>query len=210
MQPHHDVPGVGEPDRRDVPGMLRLLRWLSHLIPMAAGPLPIPSSSGCSPARSRSTTRRKPFCAKGNRCPGAGAGDGDPCCRGPSHLFRARIPTDGCPSCLPAQGSLSLYVPIIIMRVLCQAIWYRRATSSGNSTFREKCAGTVLRRSGVSPIAARRVRRRADALSRNRLMNPFAKLMWRICKIDGPPSRFRVSLSAGTSVRPSWVCLCPM
>ncbi|WP_200826512.1 diiron oxygenase, partial [Mycolicibacterium porcinum] len=23
------------------------------------------------------------------------------------------------------------------------------------------------------------------------LMNPIAKLMWRICKIDGPPSRYR-------------------
>nr|MDT0523571.1 diiron oxygenase [Streptomyces sp. DSM 41633] len=23
------------------------------------------------------------------------------------------------------------------------------------------------------------------------LMNPIAKLIWRICKIDGPPSRYR-------------------
>ena len=23
------------------------------------------------------------------------------------------------------------------------------------------------------------------------LMNPAAKIMWRICKIDGPPSRYR-------------------
>ena len=48
----------------DVPGMPRLLRWLSPLIPLVAGRCRSRSSSGCSPVRSPSTTPRSRFCAK--------------------------------------------------------------------------------------------------------------------------------------------------
>lgn len=52
----------------DVPGMPRMLRWLSPFIPLVAGPLPIRSSSACSPARSPSTTPRRTCCARARIC----------------------------------------------------------------------------------------------------------------------------------------------
>ena len=86
---------------------------------------------------------------------------------------------------------LSLHVPII-MRVLCQAIVdAAEVVLEGIRHPALGAEGAVLR----APESRQFLR---DMFGDVRmlchdtgLMNPLAKLIWRICKIDGQPSRYR-------------------
>jgi len=86
---------------------------------------------------------------------------------------------------------LSLYVPII-MRVLCQAI-----VVPPRSFFKEFDIPRSVRKELFFDATDSRQTLR-DMFGDVRmlchdvgLMNPLALLMWRICKIDGGPSRYR-------------------
>lgn len=91
----------------------------------------------------------------------------------------------------PSRFVLSLYVPII-MRALCQAIIVPK-----RSFFKQFDIPRSVRKELFfdAPDSRRMLR---DMLGDVRmlcydvgLMNPFARLMWRIYKIDGRPSRYR-------------------
>lgn len=178
----------------DVPGMPRLLRWLSHLIPMAAGPLPIPFFFGVLAGEEPIDHTQKAVLREGKSLPPAlervmaihVAEEARHISFAHEYLHR-RLPL------LPARTrfALSLYVPII-MRVLCQAILV-----PPRNFFREFDIPREVRREVFFDAPESRQLLRdvfADVrmlCHETGLMNPFAKLMWRICKIDGPPSRFR-------------------
>ncbi|MFN8088642.1 MAG: diiron oxygenase [Mycobacterium sp.] len=178
----------------DVPGMPRMLRWLSHLIPMAAGPLPIPFFFGVLAGEEPIDHTQKAVLREGKSLPPAlervmaihVAEEARHISFAHEYLHR-RLPL------LPARTrfALSLYVPII-MRVLCQAILV-----PPRNFFREFDIPREVRREVFFDAAESRQLLRdvfADVrmlCHETGLMNPFAKLMWRICKIDGPPSRFR-------------------
>ena len=181
----------------DVPGLPRLLRWLSPLIPLAAGPLPIPFFFGVLAGEepidhtqkavlreSRNGRALHPIMEKvmaihvaeearhisfaheylGKRLP---------------HLKRGQ------------RFWLSLHVPLI-MRLFCQAILV-----PPRSFFAEFGIPMELRRELFfgSPESRKWLQ---DMFGDVRmlcydtgLMNPLAKIIWRMCKIDGAPSRFR-------------------
>jgi hypothetical protein len=87
--------------------------------------------------------------------------------------------------------ALSLYVPLI-MRVLCQAIVvpthrFFKEFDIPRSVRKELYFDAPDSRQALRDMYGD-VRMLCDDVG---LMNPFALLLWRICKIDGPPSRYR-------------------
>ena len=86
---------------------------------------------------------------------------------------------------------LSLYVPII-MRVLCRRSSCRRAAFWKEFDIPRSVRKEIFFRSPESRQFLRDMFGDVRMLCHDTgLMNPFAKLMWRICKIDGRPSRYR-------------------
>ncbi len=181
----------------DVPGMPRPLRWLSPLIPLVPGPLPIPFFFGVLAGEEPIDHTQKAVLRE--------RGDGRPLhpimakvmaihvAEEARHIsfaheyLRKRVPRLG-------RGQrfwLSLHVPLI-MRVLCQAILV-----PPRSFFREFGIPREVRRDMFfrSPESRKMLQ---DMFGDVRMlchdtgmMNPVAKLAWRLCGIGGPPSRFR-------------------
>jgi P-aminobenzoate N-oxygenase AurF len=154
----------------NVPGMPRWLLWISPAIPLYAGPLPGTFFFGVLAGElpihvdeeARHISFADQFLAK----------------RVPHMVRRSRL-------------SLSLYVPIV-MRVLCQAI-----VVPPRSFFKEfDIARSVRKELFFNAPDSRQalrdmygdVRMLCDDVG---LMDPLALLVWRICKIDGQPSRYR-------------------
>ena len=181
----------------DVPGMPRLLRWVSPLIPLVPGPLPIPFFFGVLAGEEPIDHTQKAVLREG--------GDGATLhpimekvmaihvAEEARHIsfaheyLRKRVPR-------LRRGQrfwLSLHVPII-MRVLCQAILV-----PPRSFFREFGIPREIRKELFfrSPESRKMLQ---DVFGDVRMlcydtgmMSPLAKLVWRLCKIGGPPSRFR-------------------
>ena len=181
----------------DVPGMPRLLRWLSPLIPLVPGPLPIPFFFGVLAGEEPIDHTQKAVLREG--------GDGEALhpilervmaihvAEEARHIsfaheyLRKRVPR-------LRRGQrfwLSLHVPLI-MRVLCQAILV-----PPRSFFREFGIPRDVRKELFfrSPESRKLLQ---DVFGDVRMlcydtgmMSPPAKLVWRLCKIAGPPSRFR-------------------
>ncbi len=181
----------------DVPGMPRVLRWLSPLIPLVPGPLPIPFFFGVLAGEEPIDHTQKAVLREG--------GDGlrlHPImekvmaihvAEEARHIsfaheyLRKRVPRLR----RSQRFWLSLHIPII-MRVLCQAILV-----PPRSFFREFGIPREVRKELFfrSPDSRKMLR---DVFGDIRmlcydtgLMNPLAKAVWRLCKIGGPPSRFR-------------------
>ena len=178
----------------DVPGMPRILRWLSPLIPLVAGPLPVPFFFGVLAGEEPIDHTQKGVLREG----------------GDLHPIMARVMAihvaeearhisfahEYLRKRLPhlSRGQrfwLSVHVPVI-MRVLCQAI-----VVPPRGFFRQFGIPAEVRREVFfrSPASRKMLR---DMFADVRmlcydtgLMNPAARLMWRICRIEGPPSRFR-------------------
>jgi hypothetical protein len=86
---------------------------------------------------------------------------------------------------------MSLYVPVV-MRALCQAIVvpprkFFREFGIPRSVRKELYFKAPGSRQGLRDMYGD-IRMLCDAVG---LMNPFAMLLWRICKLDGDPSRYR-------------------
>ena len=181
----------------DVPGMPRLLRWLSPLIPLAAGPLPIPFFFGVLAGEEPIDHTQKNVLRE--------AGEGRQLhpimervmaihvAEEARHIsfaheyLRKRLPRLS----RRQRFWLSLHVPVI-MRVLCQAIMV-----PPRSFFRQFGIPRAVRKELFfrAPESRQLLR---DMFADVRmlchdtgLMNPPATLAWRMCKIDGAPSRFR-------------------
>lgn len=181
----------------DVPGMPRLLRWLSPVIPLVAGPLPIPFFFGVLAGEEPIDHTQKAVLREG----GAGmalhpimekvmaihvAEEARHISFAHEYL-RKRLPR------LNRRQRLLLSVNVpLIMRILCQAILV-----PPRSFFREFGIPREVRQEIFfrSPESRKWLQ---DMFGDVRmlcydtgLMNPLAKLIWRLCKIDGAPSRFR-------------------
>jgi hypothetical protein len=181
----------------DVPGMPRLLRWLSPLIPLVAGPLPIPFFFGVLAGEEPIDHTQKAVLRE--------VGDGKELhpimakvmaihvAEEARHIsfaheyLRKRLPR------LNRRQRLLLSVNVpLIMRILCQAILV-----PPRSFFREFGIPPEVRKELFfrSPQSRKWLQ---DMFGDVRmlcvdtgLMNPLATLIWRLCKIDGTPSRFR-------------------
>ena len=86
---------------------------------------------------------------------------------------------------------LSLHVPII-MRVLCQAIMVPPRSFFRQFDIPRAVRKELFFRAPESRQLLRDMFADVRMLCHDTgLMNPAAKLVWRMCKIDGAPSRFR-------------------
>lgn len=181
----------------DVPGLPRLLRWVSPLVPLASGPLPIPFFFGVLAGEEPIDHTQKQVLRDG--------GEGREL-----HPIMAKVMAihvaeearhisfahEYLRKRLPHLDSrrrlvLSISVPLM-MRVLCQAILV-----PPRSFFHEYGIPPEIRRELFfrSPESRKWLQ---DMFGDVRmlchdtgLMNPAARLLWRLCKIDGAPSRFR-------------------
>jgi hypothetical protein len=181
----------------DVPGMPRLLRWLSPLIPLAAGPLPIPFFFGVLAGEEPIDHTQKSVLREGGegrelhpimeRVMAIHVAEEARHISFAHEYLRKRLPR------LSSRQRflLSLHVPII-MRVLCQAIMV-----PPRSFFRQFGIPRGVRKELFfrAPESRQLLR---DMFADVRMlcydtgmMNPAAKLVWRMCKIGGAPSRFR-------------------
>ena len=178
----------------DVPGMPRWLRWLSVQFPVWAGPLPSTFFFGVLAGEMPIDHIHKNVLREDE--------SGHPIMQSvmaihvaeeARHIaFAHEYLHKRVPHLLRrSRFVLSLYVPII-MRLLCQAIVVPR-----RSFFKEfEIPRSVRKELFFDAPDSRQALR--DMFGDVRmlchdvgLMNPVARLMWRICKIDGRPSRYR-------------------
>jgi hypothetical protein len=178
----------------DAPGMPRLLRWLSPLIPLVAGPLPIPFFFGVLAGEEPIDHTQKNVLREGGKLhPIMERVMAIHIAEEARHIsfaheyLRKRLPY--------MRGRkrlwLSLNVPLM-MRLGCQAIMV-----PPRSFFREFGIPRHVRKELFfrAPESRQMLQDMfADVrmlCSDTGLMAWPAKLMWRLCKIDGPPSRYR-------------------
>ncbi|MGE2729855.1 AurF N-oxygenase family protein [Mycolicibacterium vaccae] len=178
----------------DVPGMPRMLKWLSPFIPLVAGPLPIPFFFGVLAGEEPIDHTQKNVLREGKdlhpimeRVMAIHVAEEARHISFAHEYLRKRVPHLN----RRQRFLLSLNVPII-MRVLCQAIIvppksFWQEFGIPRSVKKEIFFGTPEARQFLRDMFGD-VRMLCED---TRLMNPFAKLMWRICKIDGAPSRYR-------------------
>jgi P-aminobenzoate N-oxygenase AurF len=178
----------------DAPGMPRLLRWLSPLIPLAAGPLPIPFFFGVLAGEEPIDHTQKMVLREGKslhpimeRVMAIHVAEEARHISFAHEYLRKRVPN--------LQGRrrfwLSLNVPII-MRVLCQAIVVPPRSFWNEFDIPRSVRKELFFRSPQSRQFLRDMFADVRMLCYDTgLMNPFAKIVWRICKIDGRPSRYR-------------------
>lgn len=178
----------------DVPGMPRLLKWLSALIPMAAGPAPIPFFFGVLAGEEPIDHTQKAVLREGKtlhpimeRVMAIHVAEEARHISFAHEYLHKRVPHLR----WRKRFLLSLYVPVV-MRVLCSAILV-----PPRSFWKEFDIPRSVRKDVFFRSASSR-KWLSDMFSDVRmlchdtgLMNPAAKLMWRICKINGAPSRYR-------------------
>lgn len=178
----------------DVPGMPRMLRWLSPIIPLAAGPLPIVFFFGVLAGEEPIDHTQKNVLREGKslhpimeRVMAIHVAEEARHISFAHEYLRKRVPKMN----RRRKFWLSLHVPLI-MRVLCSAI-----VKPPRSFWKEFDIPKSVRKDLFfhSPDSRQWLR---DMFGDVRmlcyetgLMNRFARLMWRICKIDGRPSRYR-------------------
>jgi P-aminobenzoate N-oxygenase AurF len=178
----------------DVPGMPKLLRWLSPLIPLLAGPLPVVFFFGVLAGEEPIDHTQKNVLREGKslhpimeRVMAIHVAEEARHISFAHEYLRKRVP-----HMQPRRRFwLSLHVPLI-MRVLCQAI-----TVPPRPFFTEFDIPREVRKELFfgSPGSRQFLR---DMFADVRmlcydigLMNPIARLVWKICKIDGRPARYR-------------------
>ncbi len=178
----------------DVPGAPRWLRWLSVQFPIWAGPLPSTFFFGVLAGEVPIDYLQRNMLREGRSLhPILEHVMAIHVAEEARHLsfaheyLRKRVPR----LLRPSRFVLSLYVPII-MRALCQAIVVPK-----RSFFKEFDIPRSVRKELFfdAPDSRQTLR---DMFGDVRmlchdvgLMNPAARLMWRMCKIDGRPSRYR-------------------
>ena len=128
----------------DVPGMPRLLKWVSA-VDSAGRPGRCRSRSSVRHARRRGAHRphAEERAARGQvAAPDHGAGDGHPRGRGgPAHLVRARVPAQADPAPAAAQAVLAVALrPADHADAVLRPSSFRRERSGRNSTSRARCA----------------------------------------------------------------------
>jgi len=178
----------------DVPGMPRLLKWASQVIPLAAGPLPIVFFFGVLAGEEPIDHTQKNVLREGKslhpimeRVMAIHVAEEARHISFAHEYLRKRVPNMN----RRKRFWLSLHVPII-MRVLCQAIVvpprsFWKEFDIPRSVKKDIFFGTPEARQFLRDMFGD-VRMLCEDTG---LMNPVARLMWRICKINGAPSRYR-------------------
>src|ERR1700752_5409022 len=178
----------------DVPGMPRMLRWISPLVPRVAGPLPVAFFIGVLAGEEPIDHTQKNVLREGKslhpimeRVMAIHVAEEARHISFAHELLRKRIPN------LRPRSKfwLSLHVPII-MRVLCQAI-----VVPPRAFFTEFDIPKSVRKELFfdAPDARQTLRDMFGDVSMlchdTGLMNPFARWVGQICKIHGRPSGYR-------------------
>ncbi|HZQ32121.1 MAG TPA: diiron oxygenase [Mycobacterium sp.] len=178
----------------DVPGMPRLLRWISPLIPLAAGPLPIVFFFGVLAGEEPIDHTQKNVLREGKslhpimeKVMAIHVAEEARHISFAHEYLRKRVP-----HLRPRKRFwLSWHVPII-MRVLCSAIVVPPKTFWKEFDIPKSVRKDLFFDSAESRQWLRDMFGDVRMLCYDTgLMNPLARLIWRICKIDGPPSRYR-------------------
>ena len=178
----------------DVPGMPRVLKWLSPFIPLVAGPLPIPFFFGVLAGEEPIDHTQKNVLREGKdlhpimeRVMAIHVAEEARHISFAHEYLRKRLPH------LKRRQRfvLSLYVPLV-MRVLCKAIVVPPKSFWNEFDIPKSVKKELFFASPESRQWLRDMFGDVRMLCTDTgLMNPIAKLMWRICKIDGAPSRYR-------------------
>jgi len=178
----------------DVPGMPRLLKWLQPFIPLTAGPLPIPFFFGILAGEEPIDHTQKNVLREGKalhpimeRVMAIHVAEEARHMSFAHEYLHKRVPTLRSHQRL----LLSLFVPLT-MRILCSAIIVPPRAFWKEFDIPRSVRKELFFRSPESRKMLRDMFGDVRMLCHDTgLMNPIAKLMWRICKIDGPPSRYR-------------------
>jgi P-aminobenzoate N-oxygenase AurF len=177
----------------NVPGMPRLLRWISPFAPLYAGPLPTVFFFGVLAGEVPVDHMHKNVLREGKslhpimeKVMAIHVAEEARHISFAHEYLRKRVPKMRRYS----RFLLSLYVPTV-MRVLCHAI-----VVPPPSFFKEFDIPRSVRKEFFNAPESRQTLRNMFGDVRMLcydvgLMNPFALLMWRICKIGGRPSRYR-------------------
>ncbi|MCV7280660.1 diiron oxygenase [Mycolicibacterium flavescens] len=178
----------------DVPGMPRMLRWLSPFIPLIAGPLPIPFFFGVLAGEEPIDHTQKMVLREGKalhpimeRVMAIHVAEEARHISFAHEYLRKRLPYLS----RWQRFWLSWNVPII-MRVLCQAIIVPPKSFWREFDIPRSVKKDLFFRAPESRQFLRDMFGDVRMLCHETgLMNPFARLVWRLCKIDGRPSRYR-------------------
>jgi hypothetical protein len=178
----------------DVPGMPRLLKWVQPLIPLVAGPLPIPFWFGILAGEEPIDHTQKNILREGKelhpimeRVMAIHVAEEARHISFAHEYLRKRVPN------LPRRKRfwLSVYVPLT-MRILCSAIVVPPKDFWREFDIPREVRKQVFFRSPESRQMLRDMFGDVRMLCHDTgLMNPVAKLVWRICRISGKPSRYR-------------------
>ena len=178
----------------DVPGMPRLLKWIQPAIPLVAGPLPIPFWFGILAGEEPIDHTQKNVLREGKslhpimeRVMAIHVAEEARHISFAHEYLRKRVPD------LPRRKRfwLSLYVPVV-MRVLCSAIIVPPRAFWKTFDIPRSVRKEIFFKSPGSRKMLRDMFGDVRMLAQDTgLMNPLAKLMWRICRIDGQASRYR-------------------
>ena len=178
----------------DVPGMPRLLKWIQPFIPLVAGPLPIPFWFGILAGEEPIDHTQKNVLREGKtlhpimeRVMAIHVAEEARHISFAHEYLRKRVPH------LPRRKRfwLSLYVPLT-MRILCSAIIVPPRAFWKEFDIPRSVRKEIFFRSPESRQMLRDMFGDVRMLCHDTgLINPIAKLVWRICKIDGRPSRYR-------------------
>ena len=178
----------------DVPGMPRMLKWIQPFIPLVAGPMPIPFWFGILAGEEPIDHTQKNVLREGKtlhpimeRVMAIHVAEEARHISFAHEYLRKRVPH------LPRRKRfwLSLYVPLT-MRILCSAIIVPPRAFWKEFDIPRSVRKDVFFRSPESRQMLRDMFGDVRMLCEDTgLINPPAKIMWRLCKIDGRASRYR-------------------
>lgn len=178
----------------DVPGMPRLLKWVQPLIPLVAGPAPIPFWFGILAGEEPIDHTQKAILREGKqlhpimeRVMAIHVAEEARHISFAHEYLKKRIPALS----RRKRFWLSLYVPLV-MRLLCSAIVVPPKAFWNEFDIPRQVRKEVFFHSPESRQMLRDMFGDVRMLCHDTgLINPVAKLAWRVCKINGTPSRYR-------------------
>jgi hypothetical protein len=178
----------------DVPGMPRLLKWVQPYIPLVAGPLPIPFWFGILAGEEPIDHTQKNVLREGKtlhpimeRVMAIHVAEEARHISFAHEYLRKRVPHLS----RRKRFWLSIYVPLV-MRVLCSAIIVPPRAFWKEFDIPRSVRKEIFFKSPESRAMLRDMFGDVRMLASDTgLMNPIAKLVWKICRISGEPSRYR-------------------
>jgi hypothetical protein len=178
----------------DVPGMPTLLKWVQPIIPLAAGPFPIPFFFGVLAGEEPIDHTQKNVLREGKalhpimeRVMAIHVAEEARHISFAHQYLHKRVPNLR----RRQRWMLSIFVPLT-MRILCSAIVVPPRSFWKTFDIPKSVRKEIFFKAPESRMFLRNMFSDVRMLSYDTgLMNPVAKLVWKLCKIDGPPARYR-------------------